>query len=678
MDAAGKGNRDQPATLRLDEENRETGGKRGGGISFQSRALLLTLFSHMGITLDLVNHRMGSGPFEFVRNILSSITSFDMLRALLIPGLYIVFRNAGRAETRRMRRACFFPAAFFALNMVMGFAFEKEGSWNMLLSVADGQLLKAILAFLGWSILFYHLLLIGFRFLETVNIRKGKGAAEGRTTVPHSFHVFRRYAVLLLRHPFATPFLTLLVLYFPYIVISYPAMFMGDTWSIIVQAYSELGMTGVSYLSPEDLIRAGVFINQHHPVFYTLLLHGLLVIGDSLFQSLNMGIFLYSIGQTLLMISAFSWAGSSLARRNVSAGWLMAIIGYAFVHPQIHNFMFLTTKEGPYTACFILLMTCLFRLRMGEQNRKTYAILCISALGVLLLRNEGRYVLILSSLLLMMMDRNNQKAFLAFAAASLVLALGASGLYRMLGYTPGSVREMLSVPMQQTARYVREHPEDVSEEERTAIDGVLKFDEIAGAYEPALADPVKDLYRKEANTDDLKAYLRTWAGMLIRHPGTYIEATYANYYEFFYPGEARMKYYTNGWTETISDYTNELIEGLGKRFILPSWSRRFRILKDSVTEAGLLNLLPLSLLMTPSLYYWITLIFLCWAAEQKNPMAFSIIIPSAVILLITLFGPANGAYGRYLLPVTAFLPMMILMILVLRDEKNGMIQDRQS
>ena len=663
----------QLATDQPDEEKHYPGDNRVRTYFFGSRILLLALFSYMGITLDLMNHRTGSGHFEFVRNVLGSFHRFNMVSVLLIPGLYLIFQKAERAKNRRTRWICILLAIFFALNMVIGFAFEREGNWNMLLSKADGQFLKTIIALLAWSMLFYHLLLIAFHFLETINIRGNTGEAAELQSVRGGMHPVRRYASLFRHHSFATPFFTLLALYIPYIVISYPAMFMGDTWSIIVQAYSELEMTGVSYLSSEDIIQAGIFINQHHPVFYTLLLHAFLVIGDSIFHSLNAGIFLYSIGQTLLMISAFSWAFSSLARRNVFAGWLVALIVYAFLHPQIHNFMFLTTKEGPYAACFILLMTGLFRFRTGEKSRRVIIILCFSTLGMLLLRNEGRYVLILSSLLMALIDQKNRKRLFTFMAACILLALGISSLYRLLGFTPGSIREMLSVPMQQTARCVRDHPEDVSEEEQAEIDRLFKFDELAGAYNPTLADPIKDLYRNHADVNDLKAYFRAWASMFIRHPDTYIEASYANYYEFFYPGEARMKYYTNGWTEIISDYTNELIEGLGKQFTLPSWSKRFRILKDSVIEAGLLNILPLSLLMTPSLYYWGTLILLCWAGLRKKregTALFYIIIPPLIILLITLFGPANGSYGRYLLPVTAFLPTMIMMMMVMRDEEG--------
>ena len=49
--------------------------------------------------------------------------------------------------------------------------------------------------------------------------------------------------------------------------------------------------------------------------------------------------------------------------------------------------------------------------------------------------------------------------------------------------------------MQQTARYLKEYPDDVTKEEAKAIDGVMKYDEIADLYNPELSDPVKATYR---------------------------------------------------------------------------------------------------------------------------------------------------------------------------------------
>ena len=51
---------------------------------------------------------------------------------------------------------------------------------------------------------------------------------------------------------------------------------------------------------------------------------------------------------------------------------------------------------------------------------------------------------------------------------------------------------MFSLPFQQTARYVKNTGDEISEEEREIIAKVLDYDSLAEIYEPMTADPVKN------------------------------------------------------------------------------------------------------------------------------------------------------------------------------------------
>ena len=73
----------------------------------------------------------------------------------------------------------------------------------------------------------------------------------------------------------------------------------------------------------------------------------------------------------------------------------------------------------------------------------------------------------------------------------------------------GSVREQLSVPFQQTARYVKEHEKEISEEEKEKIDKVLGYDTLKERYNPNLADPVKNQYNKYTTKKQLKDYFQS-------------------------------------------------------------------------------------------------------------------------------------------------------------------------
>ena len=55
------------------------------------------------------------------------------------------------------------------------------------------------------------------------------------------------------------------------------------------------------------------------------------------------------------------------------------------------------------------------------------------------------------------------------------------GLSSYLGVLPGSAKEMLSIPFQQTARYVTKYSDEVTEEEKDATNNVLQYDNLKEA-----------------------------------------------------------------------------------------------------------------------------------------------------------------------------------------------------
>ncbi|MDE7201236.1 MAG: hypothetical protein K2O91_04835 [Lachnospiraceae bacterium] len=75
---------------------------------------------------------------------------------------------------------------------------------------------------------------------------------------------------------------------------------------------------------------------------------------------------------------------------------------------------------------------------------------------------------------------------------------------------------MLSIPFQQTARYLLYASEDITEEEKAAVDAILPIDQIAAIYNPEISDAVKNQYRY--NTEGLKEYFKAWYSMFKKHP----------------------------------------------------------------------------------------------------------------------------------------------------------------
>lgn len=119
-----------------------------------------------------------------------------------------------------------------------------------------------------------------------------------------------------------------------------------------------------------------------------------------------------------------------------------------------------------------------------------------------------------------------------------------------------SPKEMFSLPFQQTARYVKEYGDEISEEEREIIAKVLDYDSLAEIYEPMTADPVKTTYRS-GSAGDLTAYFKVWLKEFFRHPLCYVEATWNQNYYVFAPYVDNVVYNKNCLVGSELEYDKE-------------------------------------------------------------------------------------------------------------------------
>lgn len=631
----------------------------------QYNPLLLALLTFCLVTLKPDLHAGGSsGVFDMFVSLLSGYQAFSLPVFLLLPGLWLFYRFAsGKLAPGSLRRpSVLVPAVLFGVSMPLGYAFEETSSLDPVFSSGPVPLLQALLAAAGWCILACYVIALLYSALE----RAGREQA-GNVSFSGPLGRYRR---LLSAHPFLTVFITLAVLYIPHAVISFPGIFMGDTWQQVVQAYSQLESTGSPYLSTQNIMKAGVYINQNHPAVPTLLLHCCLIAGDAVTGSLNASIALWCGLQALCLIASLSYAASVFIRRGLfplRSAWVIPL--YGFVNPYIHTSIVLLTKDVCYSAFFLFLFVNLFRVLAGERARGLWIGTALSALGIVLFRNEGRYLLLVSFLAAALICRETRKAFLlAFGGILAVSLLVFRLLFPLLGFTPGSVREPLSIPFQQTARCVRDCPDDVTEEERTAINRVLVYESLAGEYDPNLSDPVKNTFRESASAQDLLDYFGAWAGMGLRHPDVYLQAFLNKNYQYFYPGAARLYLYDNSWSTVNYNFTNQKIAPLGKSFSQPERFAAARAMHDRLMLLSE-NVPVLDILCTPALYAWAVILAFCWALRRKNRRLIAWTVFPFLLLLLNLFTPANAYYGRYMLPVMLALPFF-------RSFLTGLPQDK--
>ena len=248
----------------------------------------------------------------------------------------------------------------------------------------------------------------------------------------------------------------------------------------------------------------------------------------------------------------------------------MASLLFFALMPLFSNYAVLITKDVLFADALAVLVVQTAALLAAGTGRgvvmrpRDWALLAISSIGCAFLRNGGLVFPLaacgLAAIFAVRDARAPRRRWIAIvgvAALALVLNMAfARVVMPALDITPGSRREMLSIPFQQTARFVQKHDganagieggtDDglVSEEERRVIDRVLGYGTLASRYDPDKSDAVKNGFNEDATTQDLAAYFAVWAKMFLRDPESYISAVVNNYYGYFYPSERDVWFYS--------------------------------------------------------------------------------------------------------------------------------------
>lgn len=559
------------------------------------------------------------------------------------------------------------PGGGISLCMIIGNAIEANGMLAVLY-MGKIQLLKSLTVFVGYFSLFSLVILYLYYLWDNIELCKLKLTDLSVS----SKGIIHRYILFFEEHTFLCVFLTIFALYIPYIILSYPSILQGDARDIIAQ-----GFNFPNYQSEKlVLLDEHIYINAHHPVIYTFLVHFFLMAGKKLFGSWNVGLFAISMIQCLFAIMVISNFISFLKKLNVKRKICFLIMLYYVVSPRIVSYMFLLSKEVFYTYIFLSVMTILanmliFKIKDNSLKQwKKVILLCFLACAIAFFRNEGKYVLYLWLLLLCFKFNNSRKILLCMIVSVFVMTTFVNQIIMpFYKITPGSIREMLSVPFQQTARYVRQYPNEVTIEERKVIDQVLKYDTLSKRYVTDNSDNVKNNWNKYASKKDLKRYFSVWYQMGKKHPLVYAEATINNYYYYLYPGKRLAANYSYEWSKENMDKTNTSIKQVGINLHYPNILNPYRNIYECVRER-VFNLPVLNLFKSTAFYIWLFFVFVCYMIRKRNvDFCLVMIFPLILSIGVLFLGPCNGYYFRYAYIITVILPAVLALGLISsRDE----------
>ena len=567
---------------------------------------------------------------------------FTYRDALLAFFIFFFFQKAGEEwDTQISRWAYRMPAALTAFFLVFGYSFRYTNSWDLIF-MDTFHLLVSVLMMAGYYFLFSRIYsLFPYRICR-IAAGRGVSVLPGKITE----WIFEK-------HAFWGAFLVILIFWLPYILAKFPGAAMPETLAEMRQFYWN-------------------DINNYYPPFHTVTMSLIMQLGN-LIHSYTLGFFLNLVLQLALLLSAFSYGFVLMKRwktpymiRYVS----LAIICIVQFFPMEST---IVEKDVPYTACVIFLVLLLYELVRTIRADEVYSWkkmvgMVLVCMGVACNRNEGFYLILVSGIavavyVFRLLWNGHRTNCIRIMTAVLLPLLLFAGYQKVLlpacGVTDNGPKEALSIPFQQTARYVRDYGDEVTEEEAEIIGQVLDYENLAELYDPITSDPVKYTYHAET-TGDLLDYFGVWFRQLLKHPGSAVEATMNNAYGWFY-----QEGYAHNYLMTPT------IDGQEIRWEIVQPEKLAGVRQVMERVAKLLSRVPVvNWFENAGFVSWMTILAAAvWIGSGRKKYLLSA-LPLLVALLVCVASPTFNYQVRYIMPVMFCVPYLLPMVLQSLTEKR--------
>ncbi len=453
-------------------------------------------------------------------------------------------------------------------------------------------------------------------------------------------------------------FIIILFFWLPIIIALYPGTLINDTWGQLAQ-FIQYFYKGKHF---------GAFSN-HHPIFDTLIMGTIITPFGEKINNWQLGFFVYSFIQELLTVFSFAltvyYAYKYL---KVKSGYVLTLLLFYALCPIFPISAQTISKDALFSWIYVIFIV-LFIEALRTQGRvfssfKYDVLLGLSVILCIITKSVGIYIVTFSLIAVCLFIPRYRRYSFATLACSLLIALGLlTGVKRTLNVAPSGKQEMFSLPFQQTARYFKYHPKDVTKAEFNSINALLDGENIGGVYNPTNADPVKG-YTDRGNLKQYKNYLISWGKEGARHPRTYVAAFNAM---------------VSGWF-SFEEYaplmSMDWHSQLNPKLMPTSASIRHGYFRRSsqvvITTFDNLYKIPiLQLLLSYGLYAAILPMFIVatflrkWGLKEVKVYWLSIIPLCLSIVLGCWLAPVSILFEgrRYLYPIVYTLPLMISLCL---------------
>ena len=400
---------------------------------------------------------------------------------------------------------------------------------------------------------------------------------------------------------------------------------------------------------------------------YIRYLYGLcLKIGKTIFDSREIGIFIYTIIQCVASCLTFSFSIYYMAKKNVNVKYRVLALIFFIALPIFPFYSVWLTKDILFTLCITLITIGVIELQTNTKilsSKKYWVYMIVSLLLAMLFRKNGVYVVCILGAMLSVVNRKNfMKIVIMFAIPIIIFKVIDGPIRERRKIQDGPEIEMYSIPAQQMARIYKYDLDKLSKKDKRKIEQYIVGINISETYDPCLADPIKAALNQKVINENKKEFYKFCIKIFINYPARTMESFLCTTYRFYFNENEVMRGVEKYKQQSVGVIDSMLPQDINVK------SNKYDIgvlrpIENAVSEK---NIPMFATLCGCGIYINMCIMcigYLVYKKEYKLIMAFP---PIVLVMLTQLAGPVVDQ--RYAYSVFTCFPVLLATTIYIRTK----------
>lgn len=406
-------------------------------------------------------------------------------------------------------------------------------------------------------------------------------------------------------------------------------------------------------------ILTGVYTN-HHPFYHTMIIKIFIDIGLNVFNDINIGVALYSIFSIFVLATCIIYIVKTIYTITKNLNLTLIVYICYLVYPVNIKYSFYMGKDVFFGIAVGIFVVTIYKVLNDIGKYKTnLIILFFSSLGMCLLRSNGLFVYVFSSIVFFILFFKKYKSINLLMIVVLVLSIFLKyPVLKSLNVKQPDTIESLSIPAQQIARVITDKKE-ITIEQKELLSEVIDIDEIPTYYVSYFSDPIKNLVREKGNQEYLKEnskeYLNLYIQLGLKYPQKYIEAWVDQTRGYWNSGYAFWR-----WADGVTNNDLGVYPTINSKFFDSALTLYLMEWQGSPIFTFFLSI---------GFMVWLLVMFVYKSVIYKRKDLFFILVPPLLVIATLLIATPLYAEFRYAYAVSVTLPFIIAIGIC--DAKKG-------